>query len=61
MGLIQLVVILLIVGVLLWLVEQAPFVSTTIKPIIRWIVLVVVLLWLLTVFFGDVSLPRFGR
>jgi hypothetical protein len=42
-------------------VEQAPFVSATIKPIIRWIVLVVVVLWLLTVFFGDVSLPRFGR
>lgn len=60
MGLIQLVVILLIIGVLLWVVESAPFVSATIKPIIRWVILVVVVLWLLTLFVGDVRLPRFG-
>lgn len=61
MGLIQLVVILLVVGVLVWLVEQAPFVSASVKPIIRWVILAVVVLWLLTVFLGDIQLPRFGR
>lgn len=58
MGLIQLVVVLLVVGVLLWLVETAPFVSGSIKPIIRWVVIAVVLLWLVSIFLGDVQLPR---
>lgn len=61
MGLIQLVVILLVVGVLLWLVETAPFVSATMKPIIRWIIIAVVVLWLLSLFIGDIPLPRIGR
>jgi len=60
MGLIQLIVILLVVGVLVWLVEQAPFVSPTVKPIIRWVILAVVVLWLLSVFIGDIPLPRLG-
>jgi hypothetical protein len=58
MGLIQLVVVLLVVGVLLWLVETAPFVSATVKPIIRWVILAVVVLWLLSLFIGDIPLPR---
>jgi hypothetical protein len=58
MGLIHLVVILLVVGVLVWLVEQAPFVSATVKPIIRWVIIAVVVLWLLSLFVGDIPLPR---
>lgn len=61
MGLIQLVVILLVVGVLLWLVEQAPFVSATMKPIIRWVIILFVVVWLISVFVGDIPLPRLGR
>lgn len=61
MGLIQLVVILLVIGVLLWLVETAPFVSASMKPIIRWLIIAIVVIWLLTVFIGDVPLPRLGR
>ncbi|HEX6824724.1 MAG TPA: Thivi_2564 family membrane protein, partial [Nitrospiraceae bacterium] len=61
MDLIGLVVILLIVGVLLWAVENAPFVSESIRPIIRWVVIIVVLLWLISVFFGRFPLPRIGR
>ncbi len=57
MGLIQLVVILVAVGVVIWLVETAPFVSATMKPIIRWVVIAVVLLWLLSIFVGDIPLP----
>jgi hypothetical protein len=55
--LIQLVVILLVVGVILWLVESAPFVSASMKPIIRWVIIAVVVLWLLTLFVGDIPLP----
>ena len=58
MGLIQLVVVLLVVGVLVWLVEQAPFVSATVKPIIRWVIIAVVILWVLSLFVGDIPLPR---
>lgn len=58
MGLIQLVVILFVVGVLVWLIEQAPFVSPTMKPIIRWVIIAAVVLWLLAVFVGDIPLPR---
>jgi len=57
-GLIHLVVILLVIGALLWIVEQAPFVSASVKPIIRWVIVAVVILWLLTVFVGDITLPR---
>jgi hypothetical protein len=58
MGLIHLVVILLVVGVVLWLVETAPFVSATMKPIIRWVIVAVVVLWLVSLFVGDIPLPR---
>jgi hypothetical protein len=61
MGLIQLLVILIAVGIVLWLVDTAPFVSATMKPIIRWVVVAVVLLWLISVFVGDIPLPRLGR
>lgn len=60
MGLIQLVVVLLVVGVILWLVESAPFVSASMKPVIRWVIIAVVVLWLLSLFVGDIPLPRVG-
>lgn len=59
MGLIQLVLILFVVGVLVWLIEQAPFVSAAMKPIIRWLIIAAVVLWLLSVLVGDIPLPRF--
>ena len=59
MGLMQLVIILLVVGVLLWLVESAPFVSVTMKPIIRWVVIAVVVLWLISIFLGDIRVSTF--
>ena len=61
MGLIQLLLILVAVGVLVWLVEQAPFISPTMKPIIRWVMIAAVVLWLLWTFVGDIPLnPRRG-
>ena len=52
-----LVIILLVVGILLWLIETAPFASASMKPIIRWIIIAVVLLWIISLFVGDIQLP----
>ncbi len=59
MGLIHLVLLLLVIGVVLWLVEQAPFVSDSFKPIIRWVIIAFTLLWLVSLFIGDIPLPHF--
>jgi hypothetical protein len=56
-GLLQLIMILLGVGALLWLVETAPFISATMKPIIRWVIVAIVILWLIDLFVGDITLP----
>jgi len=60
MGLIQLVVILIVIGIVLWLVETAPFISASFKPVIRWVIIAVVVLWLVAVFVGDIPLPRWS-
>jgi hypothetical protein len=57
MGLIELVVVLIIVGLLLWLVESQLPIDPSIKVIIRVVVVLVVVLWLVRLFFGDVALP----
>lgn len=51
MSLITLVIILIVVGALLWAVNtQLTFIDANIKKIINVVVIVVVLLWLLSVF-----------
>lgn len=50
MDLIQLVVVLIVVGVLLWLVNTYIPMEATIKQIINVVVVIAVVLWLLTVF-----------
>lgn len=50
MGLIQLVVVLIVIGVLLWLVNTHIPMDVTIKKILNIVVIIVVCLWLLTVF-----------
>jgi hypothetical protein len=60
-GLMELVIVLVVVGVLLWLVETIIPMDATIKTIIRVVVIVVVVLWLLRMFVGDVALPTFRR
>jgi hypothetical protein len=57
MDLVQLVVVLIVVGVLLWLVEAYLPIDPTIKKIIHVVVLIAVILWLLTVF-GLLPLGR---
>lgn len=50
MSLITLVVLLIIVGVLLWVVNTQIPMDATIKKIINIVVIIVVCLWLLSVF-----------
>ncbi len=59
MDLIQLVVILIVVGVLLWLVNTygSPYIDANILKIINVVVVIAVVLWLLTVF-GLLPLGR---
>jgi hypothetical protein len=60
MSLISLVVALIIVGVLLWAVNAAPFIDANIKKIIYIIIVVFVVIWLVTSIFGF-SWGSFGN
>jgi hypothetical protein len=60
MSLIGIVIVLLVVGVLLWAVQQLPFIDATIKRIIFVLVIVVVAIWLLNLLVPgvlDVRVP----
>jgi hypothetical protein len=48
MPLIQLIVVLVVVGLILWLVETQIPMDPTIKMIIRVVIVIAVILWLLT-------------
>ena len=63
MPLIQLVVVLVVVGVVLWAINSYIPMQATIKRILNVVVVLVVILWLLSVFgvLGDVSSFRVGR
>lgn len=64
MGLISLVVVLVVVGGLLWLVNtQLNFIDANIKKIINIVVIIVVCLWLLSVFglLPDLNAIRVGN
>jgi hypothetical protein len=50
MPLVQLVLILIVVGVLLWLVNRYIPMQSTIKGILNAVVVIVVVVWLLRVF-----------
>jgi hypothetical protein len=56
MPLLQIVMVLIVVGVLLWLVNLIPM-QGTIKSILNGIVVIVVVLWLLNIFGIFTSLP----
>jgi len=63
MPLIQLVVILVVVGVILWVINSYIPMQPTIKKILNVVVVIVVILWLLSVFglIGNLSSIRIGR
>jgi cation transporter-like permease len=62
MPLIQVVMVLIVVGVLLWLVNRFIPMQGTIKSILNAVVVIVVVLWLLNVFglFSSFSHIRVG-
>lgn len=64
MSLINLVIVLIVVGVLLWLVNAYIPMDEKIKKILNVVVVVVVVLWLLSVLlggFGSLDTIRIGR
>lgn len=62
MPLLQLVMVLIVVGVLLWLVNSFIPMQGTIKSILNGVVVIAVVLWLLNVFglFHSLSHIRIG-
>jgi len=62
MPLIQVVIVLIVVGVLLWLINSYIPMDSKIKSILNIVVVIAVILWLLSVFglIGSVSNIRVG-
>lgn len=61
MGLIELVIVLIVVGVLLWLVNAYIPMDAKIKQILNIVVVIAVVLWLLSIFVGPINDIRVGR
>ncbi len=63
MPLVQIVLVLIVVGVLLWLINRYIPMQATIKSILNAVVVIVVVLWLLQVFglFHNLSSIRVGN
>ena len=63
MPLIHVIVVLIVVGVLLWLINTYIPMAGSIKTILNAVVIIVVVLWLLSVFglIGELSNIRVGK
>ena len=63
MPLIHVIVVLIVVGVILWLVNNYIPMAGSIKSILNAVVIIVVVLWLLSVFglIGELSTIRVGK
>ena len=63
MPLIQLVIVLVVVGVVLWVINSYIPMQTTIKKILNVVVIIGVIIWLLSVFglIGNLSTIRIGK
>ena len=61
MDLIHLCLILIVVGVLLWLANAYIPMDAAIKKIMNAVVIIAVVLWLITVFFGGLPRIPVGR
>ena len=62
MPLIQLVIVLVVVGVILWLINSYIPMQSTLKKILNVVVVIAVVVWLLSVFgvIGNISAIRIG-
>ena len=63
MPLIQLVIVLVVVGLILWLINNYIPMQATIKKILNVVVVIAVIIWLLSVFglIGNISAIRIGK
>lgn len=61
MSLINLVIVLIVVGVLLWLVNAYIPMDDKIKQILNVVVVIAVVLWLLAIFVGPLPDIQVGR
>lgn len=63
MPLIQLIIVLVIVGVILWVINSYIPMQSTIKKILNVVVIIAVIIWLLSVFglIGNLSTIRIGK
>jgi hypothetical protein len=63
MPLIQLVLVLVVVGVILWVINNYIPMQSTIKQLLNAVVIIAVIIWLLSVFglIGDISRIRIGK
>ena len=63
MPLIQLVLVFVVVGVFLWVINSYIPMQSTIKKILNVVVIIVVIVWLLSIFgfIGELSKIRIGR
>jgi len=63
MPLVQVVIVLIVVGVLLWLVNRFIPMASSIKSILNAVVVIAVVLWLLSVFgiLGSLSTITVGK
>lgn len=61
MGLIDLVLVLIVIGVLLWLVNAYIPMEARMKQIINAVVIIAVVLWLISLFIGPLPDIRVGR
>jgi hypothetical protein len=63
MPLIQLVIVLVVVGLILWVINSYIPMQSTIKKILNVVVVIGVILWLLSVFglIGNLSTIRIGK
>lgn len=63
MPLIQLVIVLVVVGLILWVINRYIPMQSTIKSILNVVVVIVVILWLLSVFgvIGNITSIRVGK
>jgi hypothetical protein len=63
MPLLNLVIVLVVVGVVLWVINSYIPMQSTIKKILNVVVIIVVVIWLLSVFgvIGNISTIRIGK
>lgn len=63
MPLVQVVIVLIVVGVLLWLINRFIPMASSIKSILNAVVVIAVILWLLSVFgiLGSLSTITVGK